>query len=651
MRLAIFLLAVLGAFAGVASPLFQKVFIDRVMGTESLETARLGLPILQQLTPVMAISGAFVATLLAQAIGLFGNFLGIREGTFLQRYFSEELYKKMLSIRPDSLGSTTVGEVVSIYATDVAGATMLIDQVLPMAALIVCNLVLGPLAVYLICGTPLWATLILMGSVILLTMILAIRQSKFFALFKQLAAERTGIVNEWVQSIRLLRILGWVENFESKIFAKRQEETLNRIAMVSNGQLMNAFGSSVNFIINLTGVASLMYLSGRRVSPGELFAMLWIFGVFMQRSFRQLPWFFTFILDSTSSLKRVERFLSRPSNAGLVESNEVVGGKGVAAKAQPVSVRSLNLQINGAKVLDDINFDVTAGEFAAVVGEVGCGKSMLVLSLVGETGATFGTFTVGGEDMLKLNLNQRRQSFAFVPQEGFVMSASLRENIVFRYDADSGPEPGIDDRVFKSLDAAQFHISSEIQGAGLDNEIGERGVNLSGGQRQRVALARAHFFDRSVILLDDCLSAVDVDTERQLVRDLLDGAWRGHTRILVTHRLSVLSLVDRIFFMEHGQIVETGTYKELIKNSSRMQGFVASVLRGETQAEAKIEGAASLQDMAQIAKEVSLNQSLEETGDLLLEGLPAVQVEPNEAARSSNVLNQAGADDEAKALS
>ena len=574
-RLGIFLTALLGALAGVTTAVFQKVFVDQVLDAGVLETSKVENTFFVGLTPVGALLGAFFATVIAQGIALIGNFLAVREGTMLQRIFSEALYRKTLSIRTASLGATTVGEVVSIYATDVPGAVAVIDQVLPMAAVIVCSMVLGPLAVYWVCGIPMWATLTLMSVVIVFTLALAIRQSRFFWRFKQLAAERTGIVNEWVQSIRLLRILGWVESFERKIFLKRQEETANRVMMVTNGQFMNAFGSSINFIVNLVGVASLMYLSGRRVSPGELFAMLWIFGVFLQRAFRQMPWFFTLAFDSITSFRRLESFLARPSDAGLVELRE--NAELAFPAALPLSVRGLDLKINGHKVLNDISFDLQAGEFVAVVGEVGSGKSMLALSLVGETGATFKGFQIGPIDALDLDVNERRRYFSFVPQEGFVMSASLRENILFHYD----PSAENDDRVRRALALTHFKIEEELQGPGLETEIGARGVNLSGGQRQRVSLARAHQFNRPIVLLDDCLSAVDIDTERQLVRDLLNGAWRNKTRFLITHRLSILSLVDRVFFMENGSLVEQGSFQELLKKSQRMQEFVASVKRSE----------------------------------------------------------------------
>jgi ATP-binding cassette, subfamily B, multidrug efflux pump len=578
-RLLILFIALLAAVAGLASPFFQKLFVDRLLGAESLAHGLRFFGWAETSNPVFLIAVAFVFTLLAQGFGVLSQYIGVREGLILQRKFSDRLYRKMLAVKTDSLGSTTVGEVVSIYATDIPGATALIDQVLPMLASIIFPMAFAPIAIKLICGIPLTSTILVMLSIVTVTLVLSTRQSRFFYRFKQLAAERTGIVNEWVQNIRLLRILGWTENFESKIFNKRREETANRISMVTNGQLMNAFGSSINFVINVVGVASLVFLRAEPVSPGELFALLWIFGVFLSRPFRQIPWFFTFTLDSVSSLKRVQRFMDRKSDPISVVA-EAPGSQVRQPEPYAIDVKGLSLEINGKKLLHEIDFNVAPGEFVAIVGEVGSGKSLLVLSLAGETNAHFEKFELRSphkvENALAIPLDERRRHFAFVGQEGFVMSASLRENVMFRYEAE-----GDSTHVVNSLESAQFRVQGEHLTNGLETEIGERGVNLSGGQRQRVALARAHYLDRPIFLLDDCLSAVDVDTERLLIEKLIDGAWKGRTRLLITHRLSVLEKVDRILFMDEGRIADSGTFEALIARSEKMREFVASVRRAD----------------------------------------------------------------------
>ena len=572
-RVLVVMLCFLSAVAGLASPFFQKIFVDRMLGAVSMIHGRLGLAWLDEIDPLVVIFLAFACTLTASALGLLAGYWAFLEGVILQERLSKRIYQKMISLKTESMSGTTVGEIVSIYATDVPGSTAIIDQAIPMAGTILFPLIFSPIAIRFICGIPLTATIIVMTVIISFNIFLARRQARFFLTFKQLAAERTGIVNEWVQNIRLLRILGWIEKFEAKIFKKREEETVNRVRMVTNGQLMGAFGSSISFVINLVGVASLVLVRGGDLKPGELFALLWIFGVFLARAFRSIPWIFTFSMDSLTSIKRIERFLARVSDPDVTSEIEIA----VPMAPTALNVKGLNLSIGGLSLLKDVSFSIKPGEFVAIVGEVGSGKSLLLFSLVGETGATFDQFEIGTEDSRSWSLNERRRRFALVSQEGFVMSASLRENILFRYDVGTDHDTDI----IEALELAQFRLNGELLSDGLNTEIGERGVNLSGGQRQRVALARAHALERPVLLLDDCLSAVDVDTERLLIQKLISGAWKNRTRLLVTHRLSVLEDVDRILFMKDGRIADSGTFDELFARSPEMRDFVASVKRTE----------------------------------------------------------------------
>jgi ATP-binding cassette subfamily B multidrug efflux pump len=576
-RMAVLGFSLASAIFGLLSPYFQKAFVDHLMGTE---TAFL-FSSLAQSSPIWLMVMAFATTLTAQFFSMMATYWGAREATFVQRQLSEDLYRKMLSLKRDSLNTRPVGEIVSIYATDVQSATTIIEQTLPMGAAIVFPIILAPIAIHFLYDIPLAATLSTMGVLIFINTVLSARQSRYFYRFKQLAAERTGFVNEWIQNIRTLRILGWIASFEEKIFAKRRQETANRILMLTNGQVMSAIASSGTFFINLSGVAAMVYFQSKPATPGELLALLWILGVFLIRPFRAMPWFFTFIWDALSSIQRLEEFMSI-RDAG--EAEELSDDSYLFPKAietLDLKVRGLNLQIQNQQLLNDLDLTIARGEFVAIVGEVGSGKSLLLLSLMRETGATFKEFKIGNEDALQMKPNECRSHFAFVSQEGFVMSASLRENIAFEYDVDSAHDIEMQDSLRKS----QFDLANENLSDGLDTEIGERGVNLSGGQRQRVSMARADFYDRSILLLDDCLSAVDVDTEKNLIADLFFSKWKGRTRILVTHRLSVLQKVDRILFMEDGQIVDQGKYPQLLARSQKFRAFTLSVVQADEDSE------------------------------------------------------------------
>jgi ABC-type multidrug transport system fused ATPase/permease subunit len=390
--------------------------------------------------------------------------------------------------------------------------------------------------------------------------------------YKQLGAERIGLVNEWIQNIRTLKILGWMESYEKKIVSKREDETENRISMVTNGQAMNSISSSITFFLNLVALFTLISAKPN-ITPGEILSILWIVGIFLTRSFRQMPWFFTFGFDGWTSVKRLSAFLTMKNSGSCFQEEILIHTPSPEIIGPSIEVKNLNLKIDKKNVLNNISFSVKSNEFIAIVGEVGSGKSLLLLSLIGETGADFESYKIENMNMLQQKNSELCKYFAYVPQEGFVMSASLRENIAFDYEVPTK----MDSRMNFSLQAAQFNIEKENFSEKLDTEIGERGVNLSGGQKQRVSLARADFYDCPALLLDDCLSALDVNTEKSIIESLLKGKWKNKTRLLVTHRLSVLNEVDRILFLVDGEIQDQGTLNELLNRSEKFKVFIKTL--------------------------------------------------------------------------
>lgn len=575
-RITVLVCSLIAAVLGLLGPFFQKEFIDQLTGVESR------LHFIQFDHTLTYIIGAFFCVLLAQAFTQLTNFLSVREALYMQKVFAKRLYDKTLHLQVDTMSGRPVGEIVSLYATDVQGATVFLDQTLPAGASMLFPLILSPFAISLLFDVPLWPTILLMLAISCLNTFLAFRQSKFFFNFKQLAAERIGLVNEWIQNIRTIRILSWTQHFEKNIFAKRIVETRNRVSMVTNGQVMNSISTSITFFLNAVALATLVFYSNHQLTSGELLALLWIVGVFLTRPFRQMPWFFTFAFDSWTSLRRLEDYFATQNNTTEDRSAGTPLPQGQEEYA--LQVRGLNLTVSQRRILRNVSLDIKNGEFVAVVGEVGAGKSMLLLSLLKETGARFDFYHLAGKDAQKISVDEVRSHFAYVPQEGFIMNATLRENVAFIYDIEAERDPMVEE----SLRLAQFDLNTERVEKGLNTEIGERGVNLSGGQRQRVGLARVHYHEAPIMLLDDCLSAVDVDTEQKLFEQLLLGAWADRTRLLVTHRLSALNRVDRILFMEEGQIIDSGTFEELLARNEKFRAYTTSVAKEAADKKAEV---------------------------------------------------------------
>lgn len=573
MRLVVLLTSLVAAVLGLLGPFFQKEFIDKLTGVESK---------IQLVTwnhPLAFIVGAFVCVLFAQCFTQLTNYLATRESLIMQKILAKRLYDKTLGLKVDTMSGRPLGEVVQLYATDVPGSTVFLDQTLPSGSSTLFPFLLAPYAISVLFNIPLWPTVGVMIFITLINTTLALRQSKFFYYFKTLAGQRIGLTNEWIQNIRTIRILGWIRYFEKNIFDKREVETTNRVSMVTNGQVMNSISTSITFVLNVVTLMSFIHYSNHTITGGELLALLWIVGVFLVRPFRQMPWFFTHMFDSWTSIRRLEEYFNTQNNLTPkpVSPPELIPTVPEIA----LDVQGLNLTIGKKEILKDISLRVKEGEFVAVVGEVGSGKSLLLLSLLGETGAHFQHYFINGKDMLKSSSDEMRSHYSYVPQEGFIMSASLRENVAFLYDI----EPESDDSISESLRLAQFDLSTERVENGLSTDIGERGVNLSGGQRQRVGLARVHFHNAPIMLLDDCLSAVDVDTEQKLFEQLLLGEWKDRTRVLVTHRLSVLNRVDRIIFLDNGRVLDSGSFAELLSRNKTFQEYAMTVAKEQSEKE------------------------------------------------------------------
>ena len=209
-------------------------------------------------------------------------------------------------------------------------------------------------------------------------------------------------------------------------------------------------------------------------------------------------------------------------------------------------------------VLEGISLDVEAGQTIAIVGKTGSGKSTLLSLLARLHDPPPGTVLIDGIDVRELPLATLRRAIGFVPQEPFLFSDTIAENVAF-----GALEAPDEDRVRTVAEIARLDLDVMAFPEGYRTRIGERGITLSGGQRQRTAIARALYIDPRILVLDDSLSAVDTHTEDEILERLRDVR-RGRTTFIVSHRISTVRDANRIVVLEHGRIVEQGTHNELV---------------------------------------------------------------------------------------
>jgi ATP-binding cassette subfamily B protein len=247
-----------------------------------------------------------------------------------------------------------------------------------------------------------------------------------------------------------------------------------------------------------------------------------------------------------------------------------------------IEFRDLVFSYGDRIVLDHVSATIAAGQTAALVGVTGSGKSTLISLLARLHEPPPGTVLIDGIDVRDMPLDVLRRAIGFVPQEPFLFSDSLADNVAFGLDAgDRAGGAGAAGRVAEALVGPErlSRIESAAGVARLDKDVadfprgyetmvGERGLTLSGGQKQRTALARAIAIDPRILVLDDALSAVDTYTEEEIL-SRLSGVMRERTSILVSHRVSTVRQADVIFVLDDGRIVERGTHEELISRGGQ----------------------------------------------------------------------------------
>ena len=264
-----------------------------------------------------------------------------------------------------------------------------------------------------------------------------------------------------------------------------------------------------------------------------------------------LGWVINIFQRGTASLIRINEIMHEEpeiKDAPGAQDREIEG---------EIEFRGLNFSYEGKQVLHDLNLRVPAGSSLAIVGPTGSGKTTLVSLIPRIYDAEPGAVLIDGRPTRDYSLASLRKSIGFVPQETFLFSDRIRENIAL------GVDSATDQQIHNAADAA--NIATDIEGfpEGYDTMVGERGITLSGGQKQRTAIARALIRNPKILILDDALSSVDTHTEDKILNHLRD-VMRGRTTIFISHRVSTVRNADRIAVLHGGRIVELGTHDELL---------------------------------------------------------------------------------------
>ena len=379
------------------------------------------------------------------------------------------------------------------------------------------------------------------------------RFERIQAMFSDISAR----AQENFSGVRVLRAFAQ-EQPEIKAFENANREYIARSLRLV--RLMGMLWPTLEVMLGLA-IVLVLWLGGREVVLGRItvgkFVTFNTFMVMLTWPIIALGWVINITQRGTASVVRLNQIFAEKPEITDVAARPATDLGPIRGE---IEFRDLNFNYNGTHVLKNVNLRIPAGTSLAVVGPTGAGKSTLVNLIPRIYDAAPGTVLVDGRPIQEYPLAELRRSIGFVPQETFLFSDSIRDNIAF------GAEDASTSDVRTAAEAASIAGDIEEFPEQYETAVGERGITLSGGQKQRTAIARALLRDPRILVLDDALSSVDTHTEEKILSRLRE-IMQGRTTIFISHRVSTVRNADRIAVLHGGSIVELGTHEELIARS------------------------------------------------------------------------------------
>ncbi len=499
---------------------------------------------------------------------------------------SHFLLNKTLAVRASVRQKTKTGDMINFYSTDIDAASdmaMLGGDLLWIFVLFICfiGILFYKLASWALVPIGILALVIPASNSLSRRLVRSREQMQLER------DQRLTMVTQVFSYIRIVKAFVWERGLSQQIEKIRERELAARAHAVDNevwSVLIYQLLVAAAFLAHLAVMAH----THQQVNLAVLFGTLALYGL-IEEPLGKLSFLVSELSSSWVSLNRIRGFLLKPEKevaALTMDSNEIP-----STTAIKFEKATLSYPDQDKPVLHDFDLSLEEGKSLAIVGAVGSGKSTVLLSLLNEIECSSGAVQVSPT-----------LSLGYVPQESFLLSGSFLENLIpdqklfcQRQAIEKLPERKefILSEQSKLLDKAisvcQLQRDLDLWPDGFATEIGEKGVNLSGGQKTRVTLARVMLLNPDLILLDDPLAAVDINTERHLVDKLIFGEWKNKSRVLVTHRLEHLKRFDKILFLKknsgarENSDYECGSFAELFAKSTEFRKFL-----GESQASSEV---------------------------------------------------------------
>ncbi|MDR6967555.1 ATP-binding cassette subfamily B protein [Flavobacterium arsenatis] len=371
--------------------------------------------------------------------------------------------------------------------------------------------------------------------------------------FQQNLSKLSTFSQEVFSGIRVIKAYSLENQYQNNMIdlSEESKQKSMNLAIVNSffGPLMIALIGVSNLVVIYFG--GMMYINGSIASIG-IIAEFILYVNMLTWPVASLGWVSSMVQEAEASQKRINEFLKiQPDIKNNSKEHSVIQGA-IAFNNVSFTYEDTNIQ-----ALKDISFTINKGETLAILGKTGSGKSS-ILSLISRLyDVTDGSITIDGKEISQQHLFDLRDSIGVVPQDAFLFSDSIKNNIKF------GKEDATEEEVIEAAKMAVVHNNIINFNMQYETILGERGITLSGGQKQRVSIARAIIKDPAILLLDDSLSAVDTETEEAILNNLLEFC-KNKTTIIVTHRVSSAKNADKIIILDDGKIIQQGSHNQLV---------------------------------------------------------------------------------------
>jgi len=496
---------------------------------------------------------------LALALGIGGfryvwRYLLLGAARRVEKALRDRFFLHLQSLSPSYFSRTKVGDLMAHAINDIEAVRMSLSLGI---VFLVDTITLGVLTIFfMIYIHPLLTlyAILPMPLITVITLLFSRTIHDRFEVLQKTFASLTERVRESIAGIRVVKAYVLEEEEKAKLSLLSQDYIQKNVNVT---KVWGMFFPLILFFSNLSMVI-VLYLGGRltifqSISTGDFVAFMSYLGL-LAWPMMALGWAINVIQRGAASMGRLNKIFE--------EAPEISDGPEATSSGElkgRIELKGLTFSAGngGAPILQDIQLTIPEGERIVIVGRTGSGKTVLCNLLARLLESPQGALFIDGTEIHCIPLKGLRRSIGYVPQDTFLFSETIRENIAF------GRTEAKDREIEEAARIAQIYDEIMEFPEGMDTVIGEKGITLSGGQRQRVAIARALLMNPPIFILDDALSSVDIQTEERILEGL-EKFLQGKTTILITHRIAPLRKADRIVVLDEGRVVETGTHTTLL---------------------------------------------------------------------------------------